>query len=67
MCRANCYGGSCQHSHVSEVSRVPCKACWNEEMEAADERDEAKKDWNARADDIDLIRYQTCKAERNFL
>lgn len=37
MCRANCYGGSCQHSPVSEVSRVPCKACWNEEMEAADD------------------------------
>lgn len=37
MCRANCYGGSCQHSPVSKVSRVPCKACWNEEMEAADD------------------------------
>lgn len=37
MCRANCYGGSCQHSPVSEVGRAPCKACWNEEMEAADD------------------------------
>lgn len=37
MCRANCYGGSCQHSPVSEVGRTPCKACWNEEMEAADD------------------------------
>lgn len=33
MCRANCYGGSCQHSPVSEVSRVPCKDCWNEPLE----------------------------------
>lgn len=37
MCRANCYGGSCQHPPVSEVSRAPCKACWNEPMEAADD------------------------------
>lgn len=37
MCRANCYGGSCQHSDVSGASPAPCKACWNEEMEAADD------------------------------
>lgn len=37
MCRANCYGGSCQYSAVSGASPAPCKACWNEEMEAADD------------------------------
>lgn len=37
MCRVNCYGGSCQYSAFSKVGRVPCKACWNEEMEAADD------------------------------
>ena len=37
ICRANCYGGSCQHSAVSGAGPAPCKACWNEEMEAADD------------------------------
>ena len=37
MCRANCYGGSCQHSAVSGAGPAPCKDCWNEEMEAADD------------------------------
>lgn len=37
MCRANCYGGSCQYSAVSGAGPAPCKACWNEEMEAADD------------------------------
>ena len=37
MCRANCYGGSCQYSAVSGAGSAPCKACWNEEMEAADD------------------------------
>lgn len=37
MCRANCYGGSCQYSAVSGAGRAPCKDCWNEEMEAADD------------------------------
>ena len=37
MCRVNCYGGSCQHSAVSGAGPAPCKACWNEEMEAADD------------------------------
>jgi len=37
MCRANCYGGSCQHSAVAGAGPAPCKACWNEEMEAADD------------------------------
>lgn len=36
-CRANCYGGSCQYSAVSGAGPAPCKACWNEEMEAADD------------------------------
>lgn len=35
MCRANCYGGSCQYSAVAGVDPESCKACWNEEMEAA--------------------------------
>lgn len=37
MCRANCYGGSCQYPSCFRVGRAPCKACWNEEMEAADD------------------------------
>lgn len=37
MCRVNCYGGSCQYSAVSGAGPAPCKACWNEEMEAADD------------------------------
>ena len=37
ICRANCYGGSCQHSAISGAGPAPCKACWNEEMEAADD------------------------------
>ena len=37
MCRANYYGGSCQYSAVSGAGPAPCKACWNEEMEAADD------------------------------
>lgn len=37
ICRANCYGGSCQYSAVSGAGPAPCKACWNEEMEAADD------------------------------
>lgn len=37
ICRANCYGGSCQHSAVSGAGPAPCKDCWNEEMEAADD------------------------------
>lgn len=37
MCRVNCYGGSCQYSAVSGAGRAPCKDCWNEEMEAADD------------------------------
>lgn len=36
-CRANCYGGSCQYSAVAGAGPAPCKACWNEEMEAADD------------------------------
>ena len=36
MCRVNCYGGSCQYSAVAGAGPAPCKACWNEEMEAAD-------------------------------
>ena len=37
MCRANCYGGSCQYSAVAGAGPAPCKDCWNEEMEAADD------------------------------
>lgn len=37
MCRADCYGGSCQYPSCFRVGRAPCKACWNEEMEAADD------------------------------
>ena len=37
ICRANCYGGSCQYSAVSGAGPAPCKDCWNEEMEAADD------------------------------
>lgn len=37
ICRANCYGGSCQHSAISGAGPAPCKDCWNEEMEAADD------------------------------
>lgn len=37
VCRKTTYGGSCQRSAVSEVGRAPCKDCWNEEMEAADD------------------------------
>lgn len=37
MCRANCYGGICQYSAVSGAGPAPCKDCWNEEMEAADD------------------------------
>ena len=37
MCRVNCYGGSCQYSAVAGAGRAPCKDCWNEEMEAADD------------------------------
>lgn len=37
MCRVNCYGGSCQYSAVAGAGLAPCKACWNEEMEAADD------------------------------
>ena len=37
MCRANCYGGSCQYSAVSGAGPAPCKDGWNEEMEAADD------------------------------
>lgn len=37
MCRVNCYGGSCQYSAVAGAGSAPCKACWNEEMEAADD------------------------------
>lgn len=37
MCRVNCYGGSCQYSAVSGAGPAPCKACWNEKMEAADD------------------------------
>lgn len=37
MCRVNCYGGSCQYSAVAGAGPAPCKACWNEEMEAADD------------------------------
>lgn len=37
ICRANCYGGSCQRSAVSGAGPAPCKDCWNEEMEAADD------------------------------
>lgn len=37
ICRANCYGGSCQHSAVFGAGPAPCKDCWNEEMEAADD------------------------------
>lgn len=37
ICRANCYGGSCQHSAAAGAGSAPCKACWNEEMEAADD------------------------------
>lgn len=37
ICRVNCYGGSCQYSAVSGAGSAPCKACWNEEMEAADD------------------------------
>lgn len=37
ICRANCYGGSCQYSAASGAGRAPCKACWNEAMEAADD------------------------------
>ncbi len=37
ICRANCYGGSCQYPAVSGAGPAPCKACWNEEMEAADD------------------------------
>lgn len=36
-CRVNCYGGSCQHSAISGAGPAPCKDCWNEEMEAADD------------------------------
>lgn len=37
ICRANCYGGSCQHSAISGAGPAPCKDCWNEEMEAEDD------------------------------
>lgn len=37
MCRVNCYGGSCQYSAVAGAGPAPCKACWNEEMETADD------------------------------
>ncbi len=37
MCRANCYGGSCQLSAISRADPASCKDCWNEEMEAADD------------------------------
>lgn len=37
ICRVNCYGGSCQYSAVAGAGPAPCKACWNEEMEAADD------------------------------
>lgn len=37
ICRVNCYGGSCQYSAVAGAGPAPCKDCWNEEMEAADD------------------------------
>lgn len=36
MCRANCYGGSCQYSAISGVGPAPCAACWGEPFEEAD-------------------------------
>ena len=36
-CRKTTYGGSCQYSAVAGAGPAPCKACWNEEMEAADD------------------------------
>lgn len=37
ICRANCYGGSCQYSAAAGAGPESCKDCWNEEMEAADD------------------------------
>lgn len=37
ICRASCYGGSCRYSAVAGAGPAPCKDCWNEEMEAAED------------------------------